>query len=231
MANGEQVTITTADGQYGGYCADGLVASVKPVGLVVIQEIFGVNSHIRNVCDRFANEGFTTLAPDLFHRQQPGVELGYEEADIGTGFGLKQGLDPAGAMTDLAGAIEWLRQRGCQKIGVVGFCMGGLYTFLSAAQLPVDAAVAYYGGGIGDCLDQASQISCPIIFHFGERDQHISLSVVADVQSAIASLDNTAVYIYPADHGFNCDQRGSYDADSAALAWQRSVQFLQQHLV
>ncbi|MBL4621785.1 MAG: dienelactone hydrolase family protein [Immundisolibacteraceae bacterium] len=231
MANVEQVTITSADGQYGGYCADGAADAANPIGLVVIQEIFGVNSHIRDVCDRFASEGFTALAPDLFHRQQPGVELGYEEADIGTGFGLKQGLDPTGAMTDLAGAIEFLRQRGCRKIGVVGFCMGGLYTYLTAAQLKVDAAVAYYGGGIGECLDQASQISCPIIFHFGERDQHIPLTVVADVQGAVAKLDNTAVYIYPADHGFNCDQRGSYDADSAAVAWQRSVQFLQQHLV
>ena len=230
MAKGEQVTITTTDGQYGGYCADGAADSANPVGLVVIQEIFGVNSHIRDVCDRFAAEGFTTLSPDLFHRQQPGVELGYEEADIGIGFGLKQGLDHAGAMIDLAGAVEWLRERGCQKIGVVGFCMGGLYTFLTAAQLLVDAAVAYYGGGIGDYLDQAPQISCPIIFHFGERDQHIPLSAVAQVQEATGQLDNTAVYIYPADHGFNCDQRGSYDADSAALAWQRSVQFLQQHL-
>lgn len=230
MANLEQVTISTADGQLGGYCADGSANAANSMGLVVIQEIFGVNSHIRDVCDRLAGEGFMAVAPDMFHRQQVGVELGYDEADIGIGFGLKQGLDPAGAMTDLAGAVEFLRQRGCQKIGVVGFCMGGLYTYLAAAQLPVDAAVAYYGGGIGDQLDQASKISCPIIFHFGERDQHIPLTVVADLQGAVAQLDDTAVYIYSADHGFNCDQRGAYDADSAALAWQRSVQFFRQHL-
>lgn len=228
MATGKRVELTAAGEHFSGYCAGS--ADGGKAGLVVIQEIFGVNSHIRDVCDRFAAEGFVAVAPDIFHRQQADVKLGYEEADIGTGFGFAQGLDAAQVLADLAGTLQWLRDQGVTKIGVVGFCMGGLYTYLSAANINPDAAVAYYGGGIAHCLDQAANISCPIMFHFGERDDHIPPEVVTGVQAAVSGLAEATVYTYDAEHGFNCDQRGSYDPPSASLAWQRSVAFFKQHL-
>ncbi len=228
MANGTQVELTAGGESFSAYCA-GSVTAGGPA-LVVIQEIFGVNSHIREVCDRFADEGFTALAPDMFHRQQANVELGYEEADMGPAFGFMQALEAPSALADLAACIQWLRDQGATKVGVVGFCMGGLYTYLSAAGLDPDAAVAFYGGGIGGCLDQASNIDCPIMFHFGERDDHIPMDVVASVEAAVAGLADATVYTYDAEHGFHCDQRGSYDQAASTLAWQRAIDFFRQHL-
>jgi len=229
MTSGVRVELTVAGENFSGYCAG--PTNVGRSAVVVIQEIFGVNSHIRDVCDLFADEGFVALAPDIFHRQQANVELGYEEADIGVGFGLKEGLNEAEVLADLAGCIQWLRDQGATRVGVVGFCMGGLYTFLSAAQLNPDAAVAYYGGGVGSCLDQASSISCPIMFHFGERDDHIPMDVVAGVEAAVAGLADATVYTYDAEHGFNCDQRGSFDQAASTEAWQRTIGFFRQQLV
>jgi len=228
MAKGTEVELTAGGESFSAYCA-GSVTAGGPA-LVVIQEIFGVNSHIRDVCDRFAAEGFAALAPDMFHRQQANVELGYEEADIGTAFEFMQALEAPLALADLAASIQWLRDHGATKVGVVGFCMGGLYTYLSAAGLEPDAAVAYYAGGIGDLLDQASNIECPIMFHFGERDDHIPMEVVASVETAVAGLADATVYTYDAEHGFNCDQRGSFDPAASALAGQRTLEFFRQHL-
>ncbi|RLA06431.1 MAG: dienelactone hydrolase family protein [Gammaproteobacteria bacterium] len=228
MTSGVRVELSAAGEKFSGYCAG--PTNVGRSAVVVIQEIFGVNSHIRDVCDRFADEGFVALAPDVFHRQQVDVELGYEEADIGVGFGLKEGLNPAEVVADLAACIQWLRDQGASKVAVVGFCMGGLYTYLSAAQLNPDAAVAYYGGGIGDYLDQATTVCCPIMFHFGERDDHIPLEVVASVEAAVSGLTDATVYTYPAEHGFNCDQRGAFDQAASTLAWQRTIDFFRRHL-
>lgn len=228
MAMSKRVELSAAGERFSAYCAE--PAGESQMGLVVIQEIFGVNSHIRDVCDRFADQGFVALAPDIFHRQQANVELGYEEADVGIGFGYMQALEPAAVLADLAAAIQWMRDQGATKVGVVGFCMGGLYTYLSAAQLDPDAAVAFYGGGIGDLLDQAANISCPIQFHFGERDSHIPMDVVARIESAVSVLADATVYTYDADHGFNCDQRAAFDPDAAAQAWQRTIDFFTQRL-
>lgn len=228
MAMSKRVELSAAGERFSAYCAG--ATGESQMGLVVIQEIFGVNSHIRDVCDRFADQGFVALAPDIFHRQQADVELGYEEADVGIGFGYMQALEPAAVLADLAAAIQWLRDQGATKVGVVGFCMGGLYTYLSAAQLDPDAAVAFYGGGIGDRLDQAAHISCPIQFHFGERDSHIPMEVVARIETAVSVLADATVYTYDADHGFNCDQRAAFDPDAAAQAWQRTIDFFTQCL-
>ena len=198
-------------------------------GLVVLQEIFGVNSHIRSVCDRLSGRGFNVLAPDLFHRSEPGVQLGYGEADFGRGFELMQALNHQKALGDIDACITKLRGRS-HKVAVLGFCMGGLLSFRSATNLQPDAAVAYYGGGIANYIHEADQIRCPIQFHFGEKDHFIPLSDVEKLRVATASLGECELYVYPADHGFNCDQRGSYDAGAAALAWQRSVDFLRRHL-
>lgn len=219
------LNLELVEGGVGAYVARPASGEAR-VGLVVIQEIFGVNSHIRSVTDRLAESGFLAVAPDLFHRQRPAVELGYGEEDIAAGFELKQQLADEDAISDLQAAIDWLRSEGVDKVGVVGFCMGGYYTFLSAARLQPDAAVAYYGGGIGDALDEAKSISCPIQFHFGNLDAFIPPEVVDAVETRTASLDSK-VFRYNADHGFNCDQRGSYDQASAQLAWQRTVDFFQ----
>jgi len=199
-------------------------------GVVVIQEIFGVNSHIREVADKVALAGYGVLAPDIFHRQQPGVELGYEEADIGTGFALMQQLDIASAVQDIGACVAALREETGGHVAVMGFCMGGLLAYLSAAAGQPDAAVAYYGGGIADHLDQVGQIQCPLLFHFGEQDDHIPMAQVEAIRGAVSGIDAT-IHTYPAGHGFNCDQRGSYDAAAANLAWQRTEEFLARHLL
>ena len=225
--SGKDITVKAADGSFSAYLA---TAAGMPAGsVVVIQEIFGVNSHIRSVCDRLAAAGFNALAPDLFHRSEAGVQLGYGEADFGRGFELMKALDHAKALSDIDACIADLRAHG-GKVAVLGFCMGGLLSFRSAANLKPDAAVAYYGGGIVNFVGEAASIACPIQLHFGEKDHFIPLTDVDKIRAAIAGLKESELYVYPADHGFNCDQRGSYDASAAQLAWQRSVDFLRRHL-
>jgi carboxymethylenebutenolidase len=221
------ITISAADGSFSAYHAP--ASGQAAGGVVVIQEIFGVNSHIRAVCDRLAQAGFNVLAPDLFHRSEPGVQLGYGEADFKRGFELMQALDHVKALADIDACMRHLRQAG-GKVGVLGFCMGGLLSFRCAANLEPSAAVAYYGGGIANFLGEAGQIRCPIQFHFGEKDHFIPMTDVEAIREVAQGIEESELYVYPADHGFNCDQRASYDASSAATAWQRSVDFLRRHL-
>ncbi len=223
MANqGNDITLRGSAGNFSAYAVEPADAKA---GIVVIQEIFGVNSHIRSVTDRLAGAGYAALAPDVFHRQQPGVQLGYGEEDIQTGFGLMQGLDMDGAVADIDVCIDYLRDKTGGKVGVTGFCMGGRLAYLAAATLSPDAAVPYYGGGIASQLDRAASITCPILFHFGERDAHIPMSDVEQIRDAVSGLADATVHTYNADHGFHCDERGSYDADAAALAWSRTLEF------
>lgn len=231
MASGTDCTIHSPKGDFGGHLSapDGAVSG----GVVVIQEIFGVNRHIRAVCDRLADAGFVALAPDLFHRAEPGVQLGYDETGFKRGFELMQQLNPADALSDVEAALKTLRAdrrlRG-GKVGVLGFCMGGLYAYRSAANLDPACAVAYYGGMIAAHLDEASRIRCPIQFHFGEKDHFIPLDQVEQIRTATAPLPTRELYVYPADHGFNCDERESHDAAAAKQAWDRSLSFLRRHL-
>ena len=193
-------------------------------GLVVIQEIFGVNSHIRAVCDGYAGDGYRVIAPALFDRNQKGVDLGYTAADIARGreFKAKAGADAA--LLDVDAARAAVAAAG--RIGVVGYCWGGLITWLAACRLKGFACgVPYYGGGMLDV--GAEQPRCPVIAHFGERDAVIP---VAGVRAFADAHPDVGVYIYAADHGFNCDQRGSYDAAAATLARQRTLDFLRRHV-
>lgn len=224
------VRVSGAEGEFGAYRA---APDATPApGVVVIQEIFGVNAHIRDLCDRLADAGYLALAPDVFHRQAPGVQLGYEGADMQRGFELMQGLDHELALADLGACIDALRaDADCSgKVAVMGFCMGGLLAWRAAARHAPDAAVSYYGGGIVNVLGEAAGIDCPILLHFGERDAHIPAEAVQQVRGAVADKPHAAVHTYAADHGFNCDRRGSYDAAAAQLAWQRSLDFLGTHL-
>ena len=200
-------------------------------GLVLWQEIFGVNAHIQAVAAQYALDGFVVLAPDVFWRQAPRVQLGYEGADRAQALALMQGYGADDALADTAASVAALRARpevGGRKVGSLGYCMGGRLAYLAAATTDVDAAVAFYGGGIQTQLERAPAVRCPMQFHYAAHDDHIPLDAVARVQAA---LPRAEVHVYPgAMHGFNCWARASYHAPSAALAHGRSVAFLAQTL-
>ena len=220
---GEHIRLESSDGEsIGAY-----VASVEsPKGaVVVIQEIFGVNQHIREVTEGYASQGYYAIAPKIFDRIEADIELGYEEADMGKGIELAfQKLDHAKALQDIQAAIHHAGEHG--KVGVVGYCFGGLMTWLSACQLEgVSAASSYYGGGVAGQMNMSP--NCPVMMHFGELDAHIPMSDVDQVKAAQPDVD---VFVYAADHGFNCDHRGSYDAGSAATALERTLNHFGEHL-
>jgi len=197
----------------------------KPQGaVVVVQEIFGVNSHIRSVADGYAAEGYVAIAPCLFDRVRKGIELGYSQSEIQEGFGYMQQLKAEETLKDLAAAIAVVRHAG--PVGMVGYCWGGKMTYMSACELPLAGGVAYYGGSTTQCLDKKPK--CPMMYHFGEQDTHIPLS---DVDKIKAANPQGIFHIYAgAGHGFNCDQRGSYNPQAAALARERSLAFFAEHL-
>lgn len=225
---GSFVQLTSADGFHcPAYVAQPAVQSRG--GLVVLQEIFGVNSHIQAVVDGYAAEGYFVVAPSTFHRVRQGVELGYTEADMGDGMALKtavEALPPPGVMADIQAAIRLASQGG--KVGIVGYCWGGLLTWRAACMLQgLSAAVPYYGGGMTTPDEMARKEQVPTLAHFAEQDRWIPLDGVEAFRQAHPSV---TVHLYPAHHGFNCDQRGAWDAPSAALARERTLAFLAQHL-
>ncbi len=194
-------------------------------GIVVIQEIFGVNSHIRNVCDGYAAAGYAAIAPQIFDRVQRNVELGYEPQDMTRGVEIARGkLKMEQTLQDLQAAVEDAHRFG--KVGVVGYCFGGMLAWLSASDLTgVDAAVSYYGGGVAGQVDK--QPRCPVLMHFGAKDAHIPLTDVDKVRKAHPEV---TIHVYDADHGFNCDHRASYDAAAAKLALSRSLEFFGKYV-
>ena len=221
---GDQISIKMQDGfELSAYRS---MPSAQSKGVVVvIQEIFGVNAHIREVADGYAAQGYSAIAPALFDRIERDIELGYAEADMGKGIELAfQGLEMAQTMQDLQSVVDYGAAQGA--VGVVGFCFGGLLTYLSACQLKgVAAASSYYGGGIAGVLDH--QPKCPLIMHFGELDAHIPMTDVEKIKEANPRIP---VHVYDADHGFNCDHRASYSEQAAELALQRTLAHFDQHL-
>jgi carboxymethylenebutenolidase len=199
--------------------------------VVVLQEIFGVNSHIRAVADGYARQGYLAVAPELFHRVRSGVELGYTAADVEQGRQLKtaaEALPAPGVLADVAAAIAYGASQAGGKVGVVGYCWGGLVVWRGACTLPgLSAAVAYYGGGMTAGDEPARQPRCPVMCHFGEQDHAIPIDGVHAFAKAQPAVE---VHVYPAQHGFNCDQRASFDAAAAALAQQRTQAFFARHL-
>ena len=212
---------------YAGYLA--LPPTGRGPGLLLLQEIFGVNEHIRSVADQYALDGFVVLAPDLFWREAPRVELGYSGPDMARGRTLAQAYAAEQSQEDLGVAARVLRERaevGVAKIGAVGYCMGGRMAWLAAATVGVDAAVCYYGGGIQQNLHHAAAVSCPVQFHHAGHDEHIPPEAVAAVRNAMPA-ERAEFHLYDAaHHGFNCWARASYHAPSAALAHGRSLSFL-----
>jgi carboxymethylenebutenolidase len=196
----------------------------RPRGaIVVVQEVFGVNSHIRSVTDGYAADGYVAIAPCLFDRVRRGIELGYSPAQMQEGQGYVKQLQREQILADLAAAVAVVKHAG--RVGVVGYCWGGKIAYVAACDLAIACAVAYYGGGITTELQKHPQ--CPVMYHFGERDTHIPASDVAKIKAAHPQGE---FHLYAAGHGFNCDQRDSYDPASAALARERSVAFFAQHV-
>lgn len=204
----------------------------KPRGaVVVVQEIFGVNSHIRGVADRFAEQGYLAVAPATFERVKPGVELGYTEADMNAGFALKTAVDAlpgAGVLQDIQAAIAHAAQASGGKVGIIGFCWGGLLTWRAACTLKgLSAAVPYYGGGMTAGAEVARQPQCPVMAHFGDQDHWIPMEGIQAFSQAHPEVE---VHVYAADHGFNCDQRASYNEAAAKLARERTLAFFAAQL-
>ncbi len=193
--------------------------------LVVVQEIFGVNEHIRAVADRFAKEGFYAIAPAIFDRVKRDVELGYDAEDMQQGMGLAKQLDINQALEDIKAALRYAEQETGKKPGVVGFCFGGTLAWLSAARLAPAAAVGYYGGNIGMFAAETPKV--PVMLHFGKHDNHIPASDVAKVEAAHPEVQ---IYWYDAGHGFNCDMRGSFDQKAAKEAMARTLEFFDKRL-
>ena len=190
------VQLTAADGHGFSAYRDG----TDGPGLVVVQEIFGVNSHIRSVVERFAGQGFATVAPALFDRLEPGIEIGYTAEDVDAGRAYKARVSDEEALHDIAAAVALLAGEG-RKVGVVGYCWGGALTWRAATGLDgVSAAVGYYGGGIVNTADATPR--CPVMLHFGEQDHGIPMS---DVEKIIASQPDVPIHTYAAGHGFSCD--------------------------
>ncbi len=219
---GVMIELTTKDGtKIGAYKA---VPEGKPRGgMVVLQEIFGVNHHIRNVTDRFAAQGYLAIAPALFDRVGTDIQLGYNPDDMKKGMETMSKKKMAETMADVEAAIAAASEAG--PVGVIGFCWGGTLAYAAATQFPVAAAVGYYGGGIAGIV--ADRLKAPVELHFGEQDTHIPMSDVEKIKKAHPGM---AIYTYPAGHGFNCDERGSYDKASADLARTRSLEFFARHI-
>jgi len=218
---GDFTTLMARDGhEFQAYLA---AAPARPRGaVVVLQEIFGVNAHIRSVTDSFAAEGYTAIAPALFDRIRRGIELGYGDADRDLGKGYVQQLKPEETMKDIAAAVAVVKHSG--RVATVGYCWGGGLSYRAACDLPIACAVVYYGNP----RDTGKTPRCPVMYHFGSADQSIPLDQVERLKAA---HPQGIFYVYDgAGHGFNCDLRPSYDPAAAALARRRTLDFLARRL-
>ena len=222
--NSENIALRAADGQeLGAYVA---WPEGQPIaGLVVIQEIFGVNAHIRSVTDGYARDGFLAVAPALFDRIERGVDLGYEGTDAVKARSFLPRLNMEKAVWDVEAAVHYAARSSGKKVGAIGYCWGGSLAWLAATRLPVSAAVGYYGGRIAAYAHE--QPKAPVMLHFGTQDAHIPKQDVDQVKAAHPEIE---VFWYDAGHGFNCDARASYNAEAAQLARERSLAFLKKNL-
>jgi carboxymethylenebutenolidase len=217
------IELTAADGHTLAAWKDGPADAKK--ALVVVQEIFGVNHHMRNVCDRFAKAGYAVVAPALFDRTQRGVELGYTPEDVARGRALRGNVAEAGTIADIEAAAAAL-PAGAKK-GIVGYCWGGTVAWWGATRTKSFAAAnGWYGGGVAGTRHETP--NCPVELHFGTLDASIPMS---DVEAIRAAQPGVAVFVYEGgQHGFGCDERGSYNRDLAEIAWGRTLDFFAKNL-
>jgi len=223
---GQMLTLTSSDGfKFAAYLAQ---PAGKPRGaMIVVQEIFGVNRHIRGVADGYAADGYVSIAPAFFDRVQPGLDIGYTPQDIEVGRSFIPRVDMNKAMLDLAAALAHVKAYG--KVGVIGYCWGGRAAWVSAAQVDgLTCAVSYYGGGVPGLADFKNKV--PVQFHWGELDHAIPLDSVKEFLGKRPELAAASFVYMGAGHGFNCDERGSYNAESAKVARQRTLEFLRRHI-
>lgn len=221
---GEDIRLKSAAGEIGAYLAK--PAGTPKGGIVVIQEIFGVNQHIRKVADFFASQGYLALAPRFFDHIKPGIELGYTPDTIaeGRGYVMQAGFTDK-AVQDVEAAMQELKTRGAKKVGVTGYCWGGTISWLAATRLKPDAVSGYYGGGIHGARNEKPTV--PTQLHFGDKDMHIPMTHVNELRTL---HPNVQIFDYPADHGFHCDERGSWDAAASKQAMARTLEFFGKHV-
>ena len=230
--NSQWIDVDSGDGKFGAYLS--LPRGGKGPAIVLLQEIFGVNQHIRNVADQYAADGYVVLAPDLFWRHGARIELGYDGADWKRAAELMQATDFATSQADIAATIQTLRALDAaagQKLASIGYCLGGRLSYHTAANGLVDAAVCYYGGGIQNGLDRADQIKVPVLMHFGSADSHIPLDAVKSIAEKFDSNEEVEIHVYEgAEHGFNCNHRASYHQRAAARAHGNTLLFLGEQI-
>lgn len=220
---GTQISLTASDGfNLGAYRAD--PPSTPKGGLVVIQEIFGVNHHIRNVCDRFAADGYASIAPAIFDRIEPNFETGYSPAELEHARTFVPKLDWAALLRDVAAAVDNVKDTG--KVGIVGYCLGGSVAYVSACELDgLSCAIGYYGGMIAKNADRKPKV--PTLLHFGDQDASIPMT---DVDTIKAKRPEVDVYIYHAGHGFSCDERSAYNEAAHTEALGRTLGWLAKYV-
>jgi carboxymethylenebutenolidase len=218
------------NGQFDAYCA--VPESGSGPGMLLFQEIFGINDNIRGLCDKLAGEGYVTLAPDMFWRIEPRFER-KDESGFADAIAMVQQLDFVTAIDDIKTTHAHLKaMTECTgKVGATGFCLGGALAFAAATQSKVDASVPYYGSAINDMLDQVGELDCPTMFHYGSNDPFIPEEKIAEVEQAVAGKSNVVVHRYDAGHAFsNWDAPSMYDEAAANLAWGRTLEFLETNL-
>ncbi|MBH67568.1 MAG: carboxymethylenebutenolidase [Rhodospirillaceae bacterium] len=220
---GEKIKITSIDG----HIFDTYLAQPKGVakgGIVLVQEIFGVNEHIRRVADKYAREGYLVGVPALFDRFGPGIELGYGPEGREKGKELREKIGNELPLTDISAVLNLVSSSG--KVGLVGYCWGGTLSWLAVCKIKgFSCASSYYGGGIAALADLKPQ--CPVIFHFGEQDHFITLQEVEILKN---NQPDCPVYLYPAGHGFNCEQRNSFEETSSQIAEERTLKHFSEHM-
>ena len=229
---GKEIPIAGKDGTFMGYLATPTGSSGP--GVIVVQEIFGINPWLRSVVDWLASQGYMALAPDLFWKLSPGIQLdSTKEDEFNKGLELFGKFDVNGGVDDIQATISTLRKMpGCSgKVGNLGFCLGGKFTYLSSVRHAIDAAVSYYGVQIHEHLDEADNLKCPLIMNFAENDPHVPADTVETIRARMGGNDNVQIHIYPGtEHGFNRYGYDPYNEAQAAIARERTLAHFRKHL-
>lgn len=220
---GKMIDLTASDGsKLQAYQAD--PSGTPKGGLVIIQEIFGVNKHMKAMTDSYAADGYLAVCPAMFDRAEKGVDMGYDQDTMAKGREYRGKLDDAAILADVGAALDVVKSAG--KTGIIGFCFGGYVTWIGAANLGFDVAVGYYGGGIAGKLD--AKPKCPIQLHFGDQDQAIPME---DIDKIKAAFPDVPTYVYEgAGHGFACDERASFDEAATKTSRERTNAFLAENM-
>ena len=226
----ETVTLSTADGDFTAFLAH--PAGEPAAAIVVIQEIFGVNAFVREVCERLAAQGYLAIAPDLFWRIEPGIDLtDHTDADWKRAFELYNAFNVDAGVRDIAATIDWARPNSSGKVGAIGFCLGGLLAYLTATRTDSDASVAYYGVGIDKFLAEADKLAAPLLLHIAEEDQFVPKEAQAQITAALKNHAHVELFSYPGrDHAFSRTGGDNYNAEDASKAAERTLAFFKKAL-